>query len=232
MNTIDDMTLIAYVDGELDTFTIHEVEAALAQDAILREKVRQLRESTAMIGTAFNHALYGKIHEFNPELVTIEKSSSTNIVPLSSIRSKIDRFSEKPQQLRPRSALTALAASVAVLLLGGVAGHYLTLLQTSPDNDRSLLTTSISRHDEPEWQAAFNQGLENELSGTPVAWKNTLSGNEGTVTPTRTFQTKKGQYCREFEEIRMINGMRHSEGGVACRRDDGAWQVRARFYPE
>ena len=49
MNSIDDITLVAYVDGELDPATCAEVETLLADSEALRQKVRGLRESTALV---------------------------------------------------------------------------------------------------------------------------------------------------------------------------------------
>lgn len=225
MSRIDDATLIAYVDGELDRVTIEEVEAELARDAALYAKVRQLRESTALLGAAFNHALYGPLPniEIGPLPVTDERPSAEVITfPPAATNGKNSRW-------RYERFGMALAASLAALLIGGVGGHYLidggtpAALNTSNGEPGSI---------EAERLHAFSQGLEHELSGTPVVWKNPDNGSEGTLTPIRTFQTESGQYCREFEEVRIAGGKQHSEGGIACRQDSGEWQVRMRFYPE
>ncbi len=62
-------------------------------------------------------------------------------------------------------------------------------------------------------------------SGNTVAWNNPDSGNSGTVTPQRTFQTAGGTYCREYQQTVRIGGHREDAYGTACRQPDGAWQV-------
>ncbi|WP_291194732.1 NepR family anti-sigma factor [Frateuria sp.] len=57
MNPIDDDTLQAYVDGELDASTAARVDAALAQDDALARRVRQAREVRAQLRAAFDPVL-------------------------------------------------------------------------------------------------------------------------------------------------------------------------------
>ena len=207
MTMIDDTTLIAYVDGELDPQTCTEVEAILATDKAARDKVRALFESTALVRAAFNHALYGS----SPEVKI--RPPLAPVLPLTP---------ESVKSAHPERRLgLALAASLALLLIGGLAGYHLGGEHTSRGSS-----------DEIARLQAFSHGVDQALSGTTVTWRNPDSGNHGTLMPVRTFQTESGQYCREFEETRMIYGERQLESGIACRRDDGVWQVRMRIYPE
>lgn len=57
MNLIDDDTLQAYVDGELDAPSAARVDAALAHDAVLARRVQQAREVRAHIRAAFDPVL-------------------------------------------------------------------------------------------------------------------------------------------------------------------------------
>jgi len=61
--------------------------------------------------------------------------------------------------------------------------------------------------------------LEGHLSGSPHDWFDAISGKTGTVTPVRTFKTKSGVFCRDFE-VRTKDG--EVNKGRAC-RSQGVW---------
>jgi anti-sigma factor RsiW len=50
---IDDTTLTAYVNGELDLLRHFEVEITLERNAEAREKVRQMRQVTELLRATF-----------------------------------------------------------------------------------------------------------------------------------------------------------------------------------
>ncbi len=220
MNSIDDITLMAYVDGELDPVTCAEVEALLARDEDLRRKIRGLRESTALVRSAFNHILYSPMSDFNTgrEYVVTTPLNDTAGKSRKRVRNGWPRF-------------LPLAASLAALVIGASLGHYITERDIARDL-RNAGFSSLSLTDESAVQKALMRGLEKELSGTRVAWTNPDTGHEGEIVPVRTFQSENGQYCREFVEIRNIAGSNYDQGGIACRRADGVWKVRVRYLPE
>lgn len=123
----------------------------------------------------------------------------------------------------------SLAASLVALMVGGIGSHY---TSESISNSEFQTVTQLQIVDEQEMNQAFSRSLEKELSGTPVSWKNPDSGSQGQFVPVRTFQSKTGQYCREFEETRTGAGANIYESGIACRDDNGQWKVRLRYYPE
>jgi len=61
--------------------------------------------------------------------------------------------------------------------------------------------------------------LEGHLSGSPHEWFDAISGKTGTVRPVRTFKTKSGVFCRDFE-VRTKGG--EVNVGRAC-RSQGVW---------
>ena len=103
---------------------------------------------------------------------------------------------------------TGIAAGV---LLGGLLGGATGSVLDSQDRQTAAQTTQ--------------QALENKPSGATTAWKNPDSGNSGTVTPVRTYQSASGQYCREFEQTVTIGGKPQKSYGTACRQPDGSWQI-------
>ncbi len=103
---------------------------------------------------------------------------------------------------------TAIAAGViGGILVGGVVGSLL------DDRDKRLAAEAA--------QKAF----ESTPSGKPVAWRNPDSGHSGTVTPTRTYQTAEGTYCREYQTTVLIDGKPERATGTACRQPDGNWRI-------
>lgn len=211
MKSVDDTTLVAYVDGELDSESRTEVEARLAADPDLRADVASLRESSAMLGAAFNNAMHGPM----PPIAAFESVKS---------------FGDGNTQSGGRTVWPmALAASLGALMVGAIGGHYVSDLS----RNREFKTVSqMQIEEEREMSQAFSRSLESELSGTPVSWKNPNSGSEGQFIPVRTFQSKTGQYCREFKGTKITAGANFEESGIACRDDNGQWKVRLRYYPE
>jgi surface antigen len=103
---------------------------------------------------------------------------------------------------------TGIAAGV---LLGGLAG--------------GALGSSMDARDRQISAQNSQNALETVPAGTTTTWKNPDSGNSGTLTPTRTFQSSSGQYCREFQQTITIGGQQEQSFGTACRQPDGAWKI-------
>jgi surface antigen len=102
----------------------------------------------------------------------------------------------------------AIAASViGGLLVGGLVGNLL------DDRDKRLQAEAAHR------------ALETAPSGQSVAWKNPESGHSGTVTPTKTYQTASGTYCRDYQATVEIEGKQERASGRACRQPDGTWRI-------
>ena len=102
----------------------------------------------------------------------------------------------------------AIAASViGGGLLGGLAGNML------DERDRRMAAESTHR------------ALEAAPTGTTVPWQNPDTGHSGAVTPTRTYQTANGTYCREYLQSVTIDGKPEQVKGTACRQPDGSWKA-------
>jgi surface antigen len=66
--------------------------------------------------------------------------------------------------------------------------------------------------------------LETSKTGMPSNWHNPDTGNQYTVTPTRTYQVDSGP-CREFTVDGVVGGRREKIVGTACRQNDGSWRT-------
>jgi len=121
MSRVDDVMLMAYVDGEVDATTAREIETALAGDPALMVRVQQLRDGAMMARGAFAEVL----HEPVPDRLIAalggpaapaeaHKPGGDNVVPLRGNLSWLPR----------RSAIGwAAAASIAALVIGYGAGE-------------------------------------------------------------------------------------------------------------
>ena len=92
-------------------------------------------------------------------------------------------------------------------LIGGAVGNAL----DQRDRDLALKNAQLS--------------LESSRTGQTTTWQNPDSGNSGTMTPTRTYQTGTGEYCREFQQTIQVGGESQQAYGTACRQPDGTWKV-------
>ncbi len=84
---------------------------------------------------------------------------------------------------------------------------------------------SLDRADQQAAEQSAHYALENNPSGQASTWQNPDSGHSGYTTPTRTYQTSSGQYCREYETAIVIDGKTQKAHGTACREPDGSWQI-------
>lgn len=107
---------------------------------------------------------------------------------------------------------TGQAAAIGLgVLLGGMAGQ---------DVGRTLDHADMAYASKTSHSA-----LENAPAGTTYEWHNPDSGNSGTTTPTQTYQTNNGAYCREFTQTVNVGGEVQDAYGTACRQPDGSWKI-------
>jgi anti-sigma factor RsiW len=114
---VDDVMLMAYVDGEVDTETAREIETAIARDPALGARARHFRDSGAFARAAFAESLHEPVPDrllavlgAAPAVTPTPANDATpgNVVPL--------RAAARAHHSAPWIA--ALAASVAVIAIG------------------------------------------------------------------------------------------------------------------
>ena len=88
-----------------------------------------------------------------------------------------------------------------------------------------LIGNMLDSRDKEMQAKAASQALEKTPAGKSVAWQNPDTGHAGTVTPTRTYQTAQGTYCREYTQTVTIDGKKENSYGTACRQPDGSWKI-------
>lgn len=86
---------------------------------------------------------------------------------------------------------------------------------------------SLDQVDQMRVEQTAQQALERQPDGQPVSWSNPNTGHSGYTTPTSTYRTSQGQYCREYQTAVVIDGQTQSAHGTACRQPDGTWQLES-----
>jgi len=103
------------------------------------------------------------------------------------------------------------AGIVGGVLLGGLLG--------------GAIGNALDQRDQRLAMEAAQNSFENSRTGTQTTWRNPDSGHSGTITPTRTYESSGGQYCREYQQTINVGGETKKAYGTACRQPDGSWQV-------
>ncbi len=80
---------------------------------------------------------------------------------------------------------------------------------------------SLDRQDELYAQRA----LEYNQTNKPAEWHNPDEDHDVIFTPTRTFQSSDGRYCREYQTVIKVGGKSEKGYGTACRQPDGSWKM-------
>lgn len=212
-NTVlDEAILVAYADGELDAETACEVERALEENPDAKALLADLVSSAGYVRSAF--AAYA--NEPIPERIL----DDVRTAPEAGTGGKHDLGWAVQKRLR---AYIALAASVAFLGIGFGSGM---MVSDHVAGESSTPFEAARAMQFIEAERAFNEVLENNLSGTSVKWQASDDGLGLTVTPTKTYRSSTSGFCREYRIERDYQERHETERGLACRESDGRWVPR------
>lgn len=104
----------------------------------------------------------------------------------------------------------SVAAAVAGGLLGALAG--------------GAIGSSLDKADIAYAEQTNQRALETAKLNQQVTWRNPDTGNYGTITPVKTYQSGNS-YCREFQQTIVVGGQTENAYGTACRQPDGSWKI-------
>ena len=104
-----------------------------------------------------------------------------------------------------------IAAAAAGTLLGALIGSEIGKTMDEVDRQKAARATQTA--------------LETNRTGASSTWSNPDTGHSGSVTPTETYRTDDGRYCREFQQTVTIGGETQNAYGTACRQPDGSWEI-------
>ncbi len=199
MNPIDDDTLQAYVDGELEPASAALVDAALAHDEMLARRVQQAQALRTQLKAAFDPVLDEPVPEHLSALLQPPSpQAATPAAPVAMARHRRG-FGAGRRRAPRRWAMpaAAVAASLAVLAvaLWWQPGNDLVRVQ----NGQQFAAGALSK--------ALNQSLASEPD--PRA----------TVTIGLTFRSADGRICRTF-----VEHAKPAMAGLACHHRAG-WSL-------
>ncbi|MEM7546501.1 MAG: hypothetical protein AAF367_13270 [Pseudomonadota bacterium] len=192
-----DETIWAFIDGETNAKTTLAVLARERRDTAFAERIRAMREETAAIAEAFDAEL---------------RPSPSHLV--RAVRAAPDAPTGAGDPVR---SLAALAAAITLAIgLGALFAEWrfenrLAALEEKELTQRQLVSQLLQ------------QTLEQRLSGEEEVASIDVSGFSARITPTETYKSRTGHWCRTFEETLIADGETVIRKGVAC-RVDGGWQ--------
>jgi hypothetical protein len=206
MKAIDDDTLQAYVDGELDAEDAARIDAALATDDVLRHRVRQAHELRAHLTATFDPVLDEPIPAHLSALLQ-PPAADAHVTATAHRMRAARRGSGTTRHRTPRRWLVpgaAVAASIAVLAVA---------LWWKSGNEL------VSMHGGQQFAAgALSRALDQGLASAPDPHASIAIG--------LTFRSADGHICRTF--------VQHSQpalAGLACHDADG-WTLPVLSTPE
>jgi len=193
-----DETLMAYADGEVDADTRRQIEAAMALDPALAERVAKHRALRADLGAAFGGVLDEPIPT---RLLDAANSSPTNARTATVADLNAARAAKSGGVKTRRWSWPEWTAIAASLLIGVFAGR--SALQPAPSQMFATTAAGIVA------TGALSTALDDQPGGAAM---------DGDVHIGLSFRSKGGNYCRSFAA--------GTAAGFAC-REDAQWQVRA-----
>jgi hypothetical protein len=206
--SVQNETLMAYVDGELDPQARAGVEAAMRDDPEIEQRVVQLRNLRTRIQSAYAAELTEPVPErFLAALRQSSRTTGSEVVDLANARDSVARKAVRTQPSRSRwRYVTSMAASVLVTVAAGYFVWHRSQSVIIKDVGGSLVASG-----------SLASGLSDQLAGESVA--------SSTVNIGLSFLAKSSDYCRTFS---ISGGAAGS--GLACRHAN-QWQIRLLTQP-
>lgn len=139
MSRMDDVMLMAYVDGEVDAATAREIEAAMAADPSVAARAQRMRDGAAITRAAFADVL----HEPVPDrLVAALAGGGTIGAATAAAAANVVRLEPRKSRAAQHGVLGwAMAAGLAALIVGYGAGRYTSIIPAT-DNPIQVASTT------------------------------------------------------------------------------------------
>ena len=201
---VDDKTISAFIDGELDPSTMLEVDKLMDVDEQAKDYALKCVRKTALLKSSMNSVL----HEDIPEKLI----DSIHGLPAEGARRR--KFA---------SHIYRMAAAILLVLMG--YGSALWVGNGGVVNGSFEISPVLDQYGH-----VLDAALENNLSGIPGKWQEPGNSTIITVTPVRTFRDADSQYYREYR-LQIANSTgRQDVGGLAYRTTGGKWKTKMLFF--
>ncbi len=202
--TYDETILSAYIDGELDAATMHDVDLFIEKDDAAARYMLDTVRTTALLRANMNAVLDEEI----PQRL-------------------LDTLS--PQQIarsRRKPVIRNLIRVAAVLVLGFFGfGLGILMERNTGEHFPAVIAPLPARYGD-----VVDAALEFNLSGKPREWQAPRAAVAITVTPVKTYRDKSGVYYREYK-LEVATGAERSRiNGLAYRTGNGKWKTKVLYF--
>ena len=203
--TFDEITLSAYIDGELDIEAMPAVEHVIESDASARHYVLDAVKSAAHLRANLNSVLEEEVPDRLLNPLTMKQP---------------EQVGRKPRVLRN---MVSLAAAFILLLTGFLVNEFVD--RTGRSRGQAFVEPLSGPYRE-----VVDAALENFLSGTSHEWRQGLKPVTVRVTPLKTYRDKEGVYYREYRLEVKSNDQTLYVNGLAYRASKGNWKTKALYF--
>lgn len=212
MSGISDEMLMAYADDELSSEERARVETCLRSSPEAVTRLQVFAQTSRGLSRVFDEVVDAPMPQRLVDAARGVRSSGVVVDFAVGKRRHAGR-----RVLMPGRRGYALAASVAGLAIAVGAALFGMFPGNGPDGD--LFAVAEGERSAPQALAAvLERGMSN--AAAEVA-----SGDaQVRVTPVFTFATAHSGYCRQYQ---IDGGSRGAREGVACRDEQGAWQIKS-----
>jgi surface antigen len=107
--------------------------------------------------------------------------------------------------------LLPLALALTLGACAGLTGGDPALYQSLADSDVQLASRTMQN------------ALERAPDGATRSWTNDQTGHRGSLTPTRTYVSDSGYFCREYREELLLGERSGRFHHAACRDENARW---------
>jgi len=223
MSKITDEILMAYVDGELTPSEQKEVEAAMKSDPTIESRMAVFSETHEILSGLYDEPMHRPVPDRLIDSILIGTNAPDHAAPSTGVRSDGSWISGILEKWLPRGRVgySALAAYSVIVLAAGFLGWQLGALNINQAQDDNMLVQY--QHEQLLALGRLNTALDTVSSGQKLVWSDNANADRW-IKPVFTFRTPTHSYCRQYQ-IAMAAG--NGFTGVACRNDEGAWQIRA-----
>jgi surface antigen len=126
-----------------------------------------------------------------------------------------------PTQQQKGTVAGAVVGGVVGSTIGGGTGRTVAIVAGTVVG--GLIGGHIGKKMDEADRIKAAQALENAPTGERVSWKNPDSGDQYSLTPTRTYEANAAP-CRDFTVVGTVDGKPETVKGSACRQADGSWK--------
>lgn len=89
----------------------------------------------------------------------------------------------------------------------------------------SALPAGFLPADQSAAQEAARYALDGPRVNQATTWQNRETRHSGAITPLWLERNAKGEECRSYLQLLLLEQQRHQASGTACRQSDGRWLI-------